>query len=123
MNERAIHKNLAFGSKTLSVDIYVDRASATMRFGTRNIPLIGRRIPGETTRIFLEGEQVIQKAVESTGSPIRLQFDTANTRLKAWLRARKEELGLRVEPEEDTGDVYRLTESKNYTPVKSDRDV
>lgn len=106
------HRELGYGSKTLSLDINWETGSASVRFGTRFPRLLFPKVEGETTEIFLEAERTIFDLVGKNGIPLTLKFDTANLKLKLWAKARKELLGFDIEP--DGFLDYRITISKKY---------
>ena len=102
------------GRKVLKLSINHDRGTATVRFGTREPTLFHRRKPQETTTVFLRADEILQSTAEKQGTPFVLQFDTANSRLKAWAKARQTELGFdSVEPQNE--DAYRITVTKTYS--------
>lgn len=109
------HKDLRYGRKTLSVDINVDKKTASVRFGTREPGWLFRRKPGETTIIFQQAELILQSKVQQLDYPIQLLFDTANSQLKLWARDKKDLLGFdSIEPNDL--DAYRITVLKTYYP-------
>jgi hypothetical protein len=99
------------------VDINSDTHTASIRIGTRDPLWLHPRIPGESTHLFLEAENVIRQRVEEKGFPITLRFDTANSAMKQWILVQKDVLGFDI-VEPDDPQAYRLTVVKTYMPLQ-----
>lgn len=107
------HRDFAYGSKTLSLDINPDKGSASLRFGTRTPSWFYPRRVGETTKIFLMASEVIKKRAEEIGKDILLRGDTSNTNMKLWVLHNLEALGFKFE--EGGENSYRIVFSKKYS--------
>ena len=106
-------RELAYGGKTLTVCINTETKSAQFRFGTREPRWLHQRVNGETTAIFKLGENVVRENVVLLGVPIRMTFDTANSNLKLWVFAHKDDLQFdKIDPENPRS--YRITVMKTY---------
>lgn len=109
-----LHEEFALGRKTISVDINLQLHRASIRFGSRN-GLFINKIPGETTRLFLVADNLIQNVTNEASHAITLNFDTANGNLKLWARTKAPILGFdSIEPEDK--ESYRITVEKKYFP-------
>lgn len=109
----SFHKELSYGSKTLSLNINDEKGTASMRFGTGRTDRKSR-IPGETTCIYLLAEAIICQWVNTKSKEITLRFDTANTNLKKWARFHQEDLGFCLDPEDPNS--WRVTVEKTFSP-------
>lgn len=107
------HRFLEYGSKNLSLDVTLDRGTASIRFGTRDPTWLYRRKEGETTMVFKQAESILLELVKQYG-PITLKFDTANHNLKLWIQAQKEIFDF-DEVTLDGENGYRVTVVKKYT--------
>lgn len=107
------HRFLEYGSKNLSLDVTLDRGTASIRFGTRDPTWLHKRKERETTIIFKQAESVLLELVEQYG-PITLRFDTASHNLKLWIQAQKDNFDF-DEVTQDGEIGYRVTVVKKYT--------
>jgi len=107
-------ENFVYGKKILTLAVDLLRLTATVRFGNRKGRFV-KKLPGETTTVFLLADESLAKIAAQKGKPITLTFDTANSNLKTWARSKKEELGFdSVEPNNE--EAYRETVTKTYHP-------
>lgn len=117
INESFEHNKFALGHKTLSTDINLQTFTASVRFGSRK-GLFVKKMQGETTGIFLIADNFIQNVANLVNHLIVLRFDTADSNLKLWARAKATRLGFNpIEPKEENS--YRVTVIKTYFPNKS----
>ena len=108
-----IHRDLRYGGKSLALDINAEKATASIRFGTRRFGKLLRR-PNETAQIYLIAEAIIAKWVLAHNQGLTLRFDTANTNLKVWARLHQEDLGFDVKPANRNS--WRVTVVKRFFP-------
>jgi hypothetical protein len=113
--EDIISRDFHYGRKSISVNVNMDKLSASIRIGTIGQWWRKKNI-GETTSVFLKADSFIQDIADNRNQSICLIFDTADTNLKIWARTRKDFLHFdSVEPVDI--DSYRLTVRKTYFPI------
>lgn len=114
MNESLEHNKFALGCKTLLTDINLQTFTASVRFGSRK-GLFIKKLPSETTNIFLMANKFIQHVANSVNHFIILRFDTADSNLKLWARTKASQLEFdSLEPNDENS--YRVTIIKTYFP-------
>lgn len=106
------HSLIEYGSKNISIDINIEKRSASVRFGTREPLWLHKRVGGETTFLFSKADELLNEISKIYG-PITLTFDTANNKLKLWAHAQKENFNFsEITIDGDLG--YRITVVKKY---------
>ncbi len=112
------HREFFFGRKNVSLDMNTETKTATIRFGTQEPRWLHPKKMSETTIIFHMAEKTLQQTVEETQEPYTLLFDTSNTNLKKWMRAKSEQLQFDEIVPEDCSSYH--VRAKNY--LLPDRD-
>jgi len=108
------HQILVYGSKNLSLDVCLEKRSASIRFGTNEPRWRYPHKENETTLIFGKADEILKELSKLYG-PLVLKFDTANNHLKLWIEAKKGVFGFdEVSIDGEIG--YRVTVIKKYTP-------
>ena len=106
------HSLIEYGSKNISIDINIEKRSASIRFGTREPQWLYKRIDGETTFLFSKADELLNEITKIYG-PITLTFDTANNKLKLWAHSQKENFNFsEITIDGEWG--YRITVVKKY---------